>query len=62
MKANLKILVVQMNILSNVFGTDVRKTNVEHACKLLEKHLASNKEVDIAVYQKNLCGCRIWTN
>lgn len=49
MKANLKILVVQMNILSNVFGTDVRKTNVEHACKLLEKHLASNKEVDIAV-------------
>lgn len=49
MKANLKVLVVQMNILSNVFGTDIRKANVEHACELLEKNLENNKDIDIAV-------------
>ena len=32
MKANVKEVVVQMNILSNVIGSDIRNANVVHAC------------------------------
>lgn len=49
MKDTVKVGFIQMEILSNIFSTEIRKDNVKHACELIEKLLVENKELDLIV-------------
>ncbi|MDS0527097.1 carbon-nitrogen hydrolase family protein [Clostridium sp. SHJSY1] len=49
MKDNIKIAMIQMNIQSNIFGTEIRKENVKHACERMEDILKKEKDMDILI-------------
>lgn len=49
MKNIIKVGIIQMEILSNVFSVSVRKENVDHACKLMEEFLDINQNLDLVV-------------
>jgi predicted amidohydrolase len=49
MRDNIKVAMIQMNIQSNIFGTEIRKENVKHAYERMEEILKKENDMDLLV-------------
>jgi hypothetical protein len=49
MKNEINVAIIQMEVKSDIFGTDVRKINVNKALKLIENVCKENNELDLVV-------------
>jgi len=49
MKENIKIGMIQMKVLSDIFSTEIRQENVKYACLQISNLLEANENVDIVV-------------
>lgn len=49
MRDNIKVAMIQMEVRSNIFGTEIRKENVRHACEKMEDTLKKEADLDLLV-------------